>query len=122
MTQPLGLNPARGDGLRLLLAVLIVSLNLRGAITCVGPLLKQIQHTFALSSAAAGLLSSLPLFAFAIISPYAAPLARRIGMEYAIMLSLLLLLTGLGIRYFSTPLSLYGGTALIGTGIAISNV
>lgn len=123
MTQSQGLNPARsGDGRRILLAVLIVSLNLRGAITCVGPLLKEIQDTFALSSAAAGLLSSLPLFAFAIISPYAAPLSRRIGMEYAIMLSLLLLLAGLGIRYCSTPLSLYGGTVLIGAGIAISNV
>jgi CP family cyanate transporter-like MFS transporter len=122
MNQPQALNPARGDGLRLLLAVLIVSLNLRGAITCVGPLLEQIRAALDLNATAAGLLSSLPLFAFALISPYAAPLARRIGIEYAILLSLLLLLTGLGIRHLPSATSLYLGTGFIGTGIAISNV
>src|SRR5690606_29453578 len=122
MTLPQGLHPARGDGLRLLLAILVVSLHLRGAITCVGPLLVQIRDVFDMSAAAAGLLSSLPVFAFAFISPYAAPLARRIGIEYALFLSLLLLLAGLGIRYLATPASLYLGTVLIGVGIAISNV
>lgn len=122
MTLPQGLNPARGEGLRLLLAILVVSLNLRGAITCVGPLLEEIRAAFGMSGAAAGLLSSLPLFAFAFVSPYAAPLARRIGVEYALFASLLVLLAGLLVRYLATPFTLYAGTVLIGIGIAISNV
>lgn len=122
MTLPQGLHPARGDGLRLLLAILVVSLNLRGAITCVGPLLEEIRAAFGMSGAAAGLLSSLPLFAFAFVSPYAAPLARRIGVEYALFVSLLVLVSGLLIRYLATPVTLYAGTVLIGVGIAISNV
>jgi CP family cyanate transporter-like MFS transporter len=111
-----------GRGLRTLLAVLIVSLNLRGAITCVGPLLDTIQTEFGLSSTAAGLLTSLPLFAFGFVSPYAAPLARRLGMELAILVSLLLLLAGLGLRYLPSVPLLYLGTAFIGIGIAIGNV
>lgn len=111
-----------GRGLRTLLAVLIVSLNLRGAVTCVGPLLEFIQEEFALSSTAAGLLSSLPLFAFGFISPYAAPLARKLGMELAILVALVLLLVGLGLRYLPGAPLLYLGTALIGIGIAINNV
>lgn len=122
MTQTENLSPSHGSGRRLLLAILLVSLNLRGAITCVGPLLDQIQAAFNLSATAAGLLASLPLFAFAGISPYAAPLARRIGMERAIFLSLLLLLFGLGLRYVPGTFCLYLGTAFIGIGIAISNV
>ena len=111
-----------GRGLRTLLAVLIVTLNLRGAVTCVGPLLEVIQAEFGLSSTAAGLLSTLPLFAFGFVSPYAAPLARRLGMEASICLAIVMLLAGLGLRYLPSTVLLYLGTALIGAGIAINNV
>jgi CP family cyanate transporter-like MFS transporter len=109
-------------GLRTLLAILFVALNLRGAITCVGPLLNLIQEEFGLSSTAAGVLTSLPLFAFGFISPYAAPLARRLGMELCILLAMVLLLLGLGLRYLPNTALLYLGTAVIGAGIAIGNV
>src|SRR6185369_1487043 len=99
MNSTAALHPFRGNGLVRLLAILVVTLNMRGAITCVGPLLKTIQAQFGLSGTAAGLLTSLPLFAFGFLSPYAAPLARRLGMELAIFISSLLLLAGLGIRY-----------------------
>ncbi len=102
--------------------MLLVTLNKRGAITCVGPLLKTIQAQFGLSGTAAGLLTSLPLFAFGFLSPYAAPLARKLGMEIAIFLSLSLLVVGLGIRYLDGTFFLYAGTALIGCGIAFNNV
>jgi len=119
-TSPL--SPTNGPGLRLLLAILIVALNLRGAVTSVGPLLDLIQAEMALSSAAAGFLASLPLFAFAFVSPYAAVLARRIGLEAAIFTSLLTLLAGIALRHVEGPFFLYTGTAFIGIGIAINNV
>lgn len=122
MNQAPALNPLRGPGLRLLLAILVVGLNLRGAITCVGPLLATIQDTVGLNASAAGLLASLPLFAFGFVSPYAAPLSRRLGMEGTLFLSLVALLCGLGIRYLPGTLALYLGTAFIGVGIAICNV
>lgn len=122
MSQTTTLHPSRGAGLVRLLAVLVVALNLRGAITCVGPLLKEIQAHFGLSGSAAGLLTSLPLFAFGFLSPYAAPLARRLGMEQSVFLSLLLLLAGLGLRHVDGTGWLYLGTALIGCGIAFNNV
>lgn len=114
--------PLRDAGSRLLLAILVVALNLRGAITSVGPLLEMIQLDIGLSGTAAGLLTSLPLFAFGFLSPYAAPLARRVGIELAIFLSMLVLLLGLGLRYLPGAFTLYLGTGLIGIGIAISNV
>ncbi|HWK54417.1 MAG TPA: MFS transporter [Hyphomicrobiales bacterium] len=116
------LSPTSGRGLRLLLALLVVALNLRGAITCVGPVLDLIQQEFDLSSPLAGLLASLPLFAFGLLSPYAAPLARRLGLELAILVALLILGLGLLIRYADGALSLYLGTVFIGIGIAINNV
>jgi len=112
----------RGKGLLRLLAILIVTLNLRGAITGVGPLLQEIQEHFGLSGTAAGLLTSLPLFAFGFLSPCAAPLARRLGMEWAIFVSMLLLVAGIGLRYVDGPAWLYVGTAFIGCGVAFNNV
>jgi MFS transporter, CP family, cyanate transporter len=116
------LNPFRGNGRTRLIAILLVTLNMRGAITCVGPLLKDIQAHFGLTGTAAGLLTSLPLFAFGFLSPYAAPLARRLGMEQAIFLSVSLLVIGMGLRYIDGAAWLYLGTAFVGCGIAFNNV
>ncbi|MEO8314174.1 MAG: MFS transporter [Pseudomonadota bacterium] len=116
------LHAFRGVGRARLLAILMVTLNMRGVITCVGPLLKDIQAHFGLNGTAAGLLTSLPLFAFGFLSPYAAPVARRIGMEKAIFVSMLLLIAGMGLRYFDGTAWLYLGTAFIGCGIAFNNV
>jgi CP family cyanate transporter-like MFS transporter len=116
------LDALRGKGLMRLLAILAVALNLRGAITCVGPLLRDIQSHFGLDGTAAGLLTSLPLFAFGFLSPYAAPMARRLGMERAVLLSLTISLAGMGLRYLDGAGWLYAGTALIGCGIAFNNV
>lgn len=116
------LHAFRGKGLTRLLALLLVALNLRGAITCVGPLLKEIQAHFGLSGTSAGLLTSLPLFAFGFLSPYAAPLARRLGMEQSVLLAMVLLVGGLGLRYVDGAAWLYIGTAFIGCGIAFNNV
>lgn len=117
-----GLEAFRGRGLAKLLAILLVALNLRGAITTVGPLLKDIQAQFGLGGTAAGLLTSLPLFAFGFLSPYAAPLARRLGFEMAVFVSMLVLVAGLGLRYVEGATWLYLGTVFIGCGIAFNNV
>ena len=122
MTPAKELHPFRGNGLLRLLAVLVVTLSMRGAITCVGPLLKTIQAQFGLSGMAAGLLTSLPLFAFGFLSPCAAPLARKLGMEQAVFISILLLLAGLGVRYLDGMMFLFLGTVFIGCGIAFNNV
>lgn len=122
MTSTPALHPFRGSGRVKLLAILLVTLNMRGAITSVGPLLRTIQAQFGLSGTAAGLLTSLPLFAFGFLSPYAAPMARRLGMELAVFISMLLLVAGLVIRYLDGTTALYAGTVFIGCGMAFNNV
>jgi len=124
MAGPLDGKPAgQFSGLGfLLLGIVFVTLNLRGAITGVGPLLETIQGELGLSSGMAGLLATLPLFAFAFVSPFAASIARWIGMERTLLLALLVLIAGLVLRYVAGIAFLFGGTVLIGTGIALANV
>ncbi|VTR40527.1 Inner membrane transport protein YeaN [Serratia fonticola] len=65
----------------LLAGIMLVAANLRAPLTSVGPLLEQIQHQLMLSATAAGLLNSLPLILFAVLSPLTPSLAKRIGIE-----------------------------------------
>ena len=80
------------------------------------------RSAYSLTTAQTGLLTTLPLLAFALISPLAAPVARRFGMERSLFAALLLICAGIAIRSLPSPYLLFGGTAVIGGGIALGNV
>jgi CP family cyanate transporter-like MFS transporter len=109
---------------RILLAVAIflVSMNLRPAITTVGPVLEFIRADTGLSAVLAGALTAMPLLAFALMSPIAPALGIRFGMERAIFVSLLLLALGILLRSVPSIAALYAGSALLAAAIAIGNV
>src|SRR5690625_2466479 len=102
--------------------VFLVALNLRPALTSVGLLLPEIGSDLGLDKSLQGLLGSLPLLAFAAVSPLAHFLSKRLGVERSIMLALVLLGAGLLLRSFTGTLGLWGGTFIIGSAIAVSNV
>lgn len=106
----------------LLAGILLIAANLRAPITGVAPVLAMIQATFALSTAQAGILTTLPLLAFALLSPVAPTIARRFGLERALFAALVLIGGGVAIRSAGPVGCLYGGTAVIGAGIALGNV
>jgi MFS transporter, CP family, cyanate transporter len=105
----------------LLTAMLAVAANLRPALTSVGPLIDLIRQDLGLSATVAGLLNSLPLFAFAVFSPLA-HFANRIGIERALMVAMLSLIAGILVRSFGGTSGLFGGTLLLGASIAVGNV
>jgi MFS transporter, CP family, cyanate transporter len=102
--------------------LLLVAGNLRAGITTVGPVLDQIRDDNALTSALASGLISLPLLAFAIISPLVPPLARRMGLERTLGAGLAVLALGLILRSAPGLAWLWIGTTLIGVSIAVLNV
>ncbi|QNE36401.1 MFS transporter [Leifsonia shinshuensis] len=106
----------------ILVGLLLVAGNLRAGITTVGPVLADIERDLGLTSVAASVLVSLPLLAFAVVSPLAPRLARRVGLEWALGLGLIGLAAGLVLRSLPGLAWLWGGTALIGVAIAVLNV
>ena len=62
------------------LGILLIALNLRVAFVIVGPVLSDISAEFGWSGSTAGLLTGLPLISFAVFSPVAPGLARRLGL------------------------------------------
>ena len=65
--------------------VFVVSLNLRPAIAAVGPLLTQIGADFSWGEGVQGVLTAIPLLAFAAVSPLATVIERRVGVDMAIL-------------------------------------
>ena len=106
----------------LLAGILLIAANLRAPFTGLPPLLGSIQADFGLGTTAAGALTTLPLLAFALVSPFGALLARKYGLERALFGALVLIALGIALRSAGTPWGLYAGTAVIGMGIAIGNV
>ena len=102
--------------------ILLVDGNLRAALTTVGPVLSNIHDDLGLSSSAASFLVSLPLLAFAVVSPFVPRVALRLGLERTIAAALGVLAVGLVVRSTPPTVLLWVGTLLIGVAIAVLNV
>lgn len=110
-------------GLLLLTAgIILLAMNLRAPITSVGPVLDLIRDSLGISNTSAGILTTIPLITFGLLSPFAPSLSRRFGMEVTLFFVLIALSLGLLLRPLSGMPYLYIGTLLIGAGIAIANV
>jgi len=120
--QPEAPNRSRLSTVFLVLGVILIAVNLRGPITGIGSVLDQVIESFQLSASQAGMLTTLPLLAFAIASPLATALARQQGLERSLFLALVLIGLGLASRVIDSVAVLYLVTATIGVGIAIGNV
>ncbi|MGE4428542.1 MAG: CynX/NimT family MFS transporter [Solirubrobacteraceae bacterium] len=106
----------------LVAGVAVFALNLRPALVAVGPLTEQLRDDTGLGATAVSLLTTLPLLCFGVFSAVAARLARNVGLEPALMLAGLLLVTGCALRLLPPTLALFVGSAVVGTGIALGNV
>src|SRR4051795_11244985 len=100
------------------LGIVLLAANLRPALTSVAPLIGEIRASTGISNGAAGLLTTLPLLAFALLSPVAPRVARRFGLEGVLLASLLVLAAGILLRWVGTVAALFVGTAILGAAIA----
>lgn len=123
MTAPHARAPGRPGGLGWLLAgIVLVAVNLRPAITSVGPLLGEIRVDLDLSGAAAGLLTTLPVLCLGVFAPLAAVLGRRFDLKVVLVACLPVLTAGILLRSGPSMWTLFGGTVIIGAAIGVANV
>jgi MFS transporter, CP family, cyanate transporter len=113
---------SRLRSLLLVLGIVLLAANLRPALTGVAPLIGQIRADTGISNGVAGLLTTLPLLAFGLLSPIAPRVARRFGMELVLLASLLVLAAGILLRWAGAGAALFLGTAILGAAIAVANV
>ncbi|MGK9171729.1 CynX/NimT family MFS transporter [Yokenella regensburgei] len=118
----LALHPCGRQRVLLIAGILTIATTLRVTFTGAAPLLDTIRDDYGLSTAVAGMLTTLPLLAFAFVSPLAAGIARRRGMERSLLLAMLLICAGVAVRSLPSTALLFTGTAIVGCGIALGNV
>jgi CP family cyanate transporter-like MFS transporter len=82
----------------ILAGLVLLSFNLRPAAVSVGPVLEEVRRGLGLSGPEAGLLTSLPVLAFAVFGGLAPTFARRAGIHRASAASLVAVVVGLGGR------------------------
>lgn len=117
------LNTTRSASVWLLVtAVLLTAAALRSPITGVGAIIGEIEASTGLSHTMSGMLTTLPLIAFAVFALAAPGLSTRLGMERTLFCSMLLMTGGILVRALPSVAALFAGTALIGIGIAVCNV
>src|SRR5262245_52210024 len=115
-------SPRRSGQVLLVWGLLVAAANLRASLTGVGPLLDRVQADLGLAPAVLGLLNTLPLLAFAALSPMVPRLAARWGGERLLGGALVVLTLGIAVRWVPSTVGLFAGTVLIGAGIAVGNV
>ncbi|GGK64926.1 MFS transporter [Planomonospora parontospora subsp. parontospora] len=107
----------------LVLGIVLAALNLRTAVTSVGPVLDEISAGLGMSGAGIGLLTTLPVLIFATVGAATPALARRTGEHRLLLLALLALGTGLVIRAMAGSAELFlFSSALALSGGAVGNV
>ncbi|MER6346979.1 CynX/NimT family MFS transporter [Streptomyces sp. NPDC001595] len=115
-----GAHTARKAGL--IAGIILVSLNLRPAITSLGPLLPQIEKDLGLSGTGAGLLTMLPVLCLGVFAGLGPALRHRFGEDRVLLGCLPVLLAGILLRLLDPTALLYVGTVVIGGAIAVANV
>ncbi|WP_235700610.1 MFS transporter [Companilactobacillus nodensis] len=103
-------------------SMMLIAANLRLPITIMPPLLNSIEHDLNIPSSMAGLLTSIPLIAFAIFSPIIVKISKSKGNEVTIFIFFILLIFGSYLRIIPQTWALFFGTALVGVGIDSGNV
>lgn len=114
-------NKLQKQGL-LIVAIIFISATLRAPITAIGPIAELIHQDLQVSNGFVGFITTLPLLAFALLSPFLSKISDRLGLGTTMMLGLVFIAAGGLIRSYTGIFGLLLGTTIIGIGIAAGNV
>ncbi|MGO3688868.1 MAG: CynX/NimT family MFS transporter [Psychroflexus halocasei] len=115
-------NQQRRNKIFLIIGILSIAFNLRPALSSIGPLIDFIKQDLNLSGTLLGLLTTLPLLAFGVISTLTPIFTKRFGIGKTLLAAMLLLTVGVIMRSLFGIVGLYLGTVLLGIAIAFGNV
>ncbi len=103
--------------------IVLLSFNLRPAAVSVGPVLDEITHGLGMSATVAGVLTTLPVVAFAVFGALAPTLAHSFGVHRVTLGSLAAVVAGLGLRARADDTRVFLALSLVAlAGMATANV
>lgn len=106
----------------ILLGIIFLGMILRTPITSVGAIIGPLKKLLEINNTIAGLITTIPLIAFAIFSPFVAKISNKIGLEKTIFLATIVASIGLLLRFYINTSVFFVTTFIIGVGITVGNV
>ena len=106
----------------ILLGIILLGMILRTPITSVGAIIGPLKNLLEINNTVAGLITTIPLIAFAIFSPFVAKISNKIGLEKTIFLATIVASIGLLLRFYINTSIFFVTTFIIGVGITVGNV
>lgn len=106
----------------ILLGIIFLGMVLRTPITSVGAIIGPLKKLLEINNTVAGLITTIPLIAFAIFSPLVAKISNKIGLEKTIFLATIVASIGLLLRFYINTSIFFLTTFIIGVGITVGNV
>ena len=106
----------------ILLGIIFLGMVLRTPITSVGAIIGPLKKLLEINNTVAGLITTIPLIAFAIFSPLVAKISNKIGLEKTIFLATIVASIGLLLRFYINTSIFFVTTFIIGVGITVGNV
>ena len=104
-------------------AIVLTGLNLRTAVTSIGPVLQELEDGLAISSGLAGLVTTMPVICFAAIGFAGPGLSARFRDSHVLSAALVAMASGLVLRAVAPSFWLFlAGTVLAMVGGALGNV
>ena len=121
MTDPYRINKVNNN-LGVILAIVFIASTLRAPLTSVGPVVDEIKQVMEINNSVAGILTTIPLIIFAIVSPFVSKVTARLTMSRTILYSTMLLIVALYLRIAGDFTLFLIGTVILGIAIAFGNV
>lgn len=119
LSQPLGMWMSR----LAVVAVIVTAVNLRPAVTSIGPVLQEMRLGLGMSSTVAGLLASVPPLCFSLFGVGAPRLERQFGRGGVVLAGMCALTAGLALRPLAqNTLSFLAASVLALAGLGVANV
>ncbi len=123
VTTPGGHEDSRAEKILVVVGIVVLAFNLRPAAVSVGPVLDELTGSLGMSAVVAGVLTTLPVLAFAGVGALAPTLARRAGAHRITLVSLVAVVVGLGLRAETSSVPVFLLLSLLAlSGMATANV
>jgi len=106
----------------LLVGIVCIGFILRGPLVAVAPITGEISSDLSMTAAQAGLLTSLPVLCFALMTPFASLFVGKAGANFATSIAIIGVGIGSIIRSAGGVEATFAGTIIMGAFITIGNV
>lgn len=119
---PSAARPAGGGRGLLLLAFIVTALTLRSPLTAIAPIVNDLRAGLAIGSGTTGLLTSIPVLCFGVLTPLASLVIGRTSIETSVFMTLGGAAAGLVLRSSGGVGCALAGTLVLGASLTIGNI